>query len=462
MQSLTRQHARLPAAPPPRILQFGGGNFLRAYFDWMVDRMNERTGFNGGVTVVKPTAGGDYRELRAQDGLFHVALEGVRQGETVKEFRLVSCVGQVVHPYREYAAYLRTAEDEGIRYVVSNTTEAGIRFVEEEWSADRCATEYPGKLTQWLHRRWASGGPGCHLLPLELIEENGAELRRCVLKYAAYWQLPADFAEWIKVKNHFYDTLVDRIVSGYPPSAEEVLAGSGYRDELLVAGEHYHSLIVKAPKTGIPGLPLGEAGIQVTYTDELGPYRERKVRLLNGAHTAIVPTGYLAGLNTVGEVMADPNMQAYLEQVLYREIIPSLDQDVGELRAFATEVMDRFRNPSIRHKLLDISLNSTTKFRTRLLPSLLTYHRKFGEWPVGIVRALAALIVFYRGRRGAEEIPLRDAADRIEYFRQQWSASLGRRELTERILSRTDWWGEELSAYPRLLTAVSEQIGELR
>lgn len=457
MQALNRKTAGLTSAPPTRILQFGGGNFLRAYFDWMVELMNERTDFNGGVIVIKPTSRGDYRELRKQDGLFHVMLNGIQRGHQVTETRLVTCISKVIHPYDDYREFLDSSLG-AIAFVVSNTTEAGIRFLPEPLPEDRCSDEYPGKLTQWLFHRFSREKEGCHLIPLELIEDNGARLKSCVLQYARHWELGDEFIKWIHQKNHFYDTLVDRIVSGFPPGEEELWKKLGYRDKLLVAGEYYHSLIIKAPSTGIPGLPLGEAGVNVTYTDDLAPYRERKVRLLNGAHTAIVPTGYLAGLDTVGEVIADREMNRFLEGVLYDEIIPCLPQQEGELKEFAADVLDRFRNPSIQHRLLDISLNGTTKFQTRLLPSLLEYHRKFDQLPPGIVRALAAMIVFYRGERGEERIPLRDAADRIEFFQDQWAKDQPTTDLVSAVLGRKEWWGKDLNGVAGLTQAVTDAL----
>ena len=458
MEILTRETAGVPEPPQARILQFGGGNFLRGYFDWMVQLLNERTAFAGGVRIVKPTKGGRYDALVQQGGLFHVSLTGVKRGEVVGERRLVSCCGaKVLYPYEDYGAFLDSAAED-ISFIVSNTTEAGIRFAAEPRPEARCGREFPGKLTQWLYRRWQMGGAGCHVLPLELIEANGHRLRDCVLQYAAHWKLAAGFSEWVRTDNHFYNTLVDRIVSGYPAGAETVWQALGYRDRLLVAGEYYHSLVVEAPATGIPGLPLHEAGINVTYTDDLTPYRERKVRLLNGAHTAIVPVGYLAGLDTVGEVMKDEEVGKFLEDVLYEEVIPTLDQPGAVLREYAADVLDRFRNPSIEHRLLDISLNSTTKFRTRLLPSLLTYREKFGRLPEGMVRALAALLLFYRGRRGEETIPLRDEPSRLAFFREQWSKEQSTEQLTRAALGREDWWGQDLNEVPGLTSAVARQL----
>ena len=459
---LNRQ--QFPGPPLPlRVLQFGGGNFLRGFVDWLIDRLNEETDFDGGVAVVKPTERGDYDELRAQEGLFSVALDGIRRGELIADRRIVHCVQQVIQPYRERAAYLATARLPELRFVVSNTTEAGIRFREEPLPETGMPREFPGKLTLWLHERFRAGLPGCIHLPVELIEDNGDALRDCVLRYAAAWGLGEDFAEWVRTDNHFCNTLVDRIVSGYPADrAAQLAAEIGGEDPLLVAGEYYHSWVISGPPLVAEELPFGRTDLNVTFTDDLSAYREIKVRILNGAHTAIVPTGYLAGIDTVGEVMRDPEMSAFLEGVLYGEIIPSLDHDEGELKKFAADVLDRFRNPGIHHKLLDISLNSTTKFRTRLLPSLLAYREKTGELPDGIVRALAALFQFYRGFRRDEPIPLRDEADRIAFFQQEWSAySAGTQDLetlVRNLLARSDWWGQDLNGVPGLTAAVTAHL----
>ncbi len=459
---------------PLRVLQFGGGNFLRAFADWMIDVLNERTDFNGAVAVVKPTERGDYTELRAQEGLFTVVLDGIRQGRRVRERRVVTCVQRVIQPYTQRANFLATAEVPEMRFVISNTTEAGIRFREEPLPAQGMPTEFPAKLCLWLHHRFchfaAAGegggrGRGCIVLPLELIEDNGEALRRCVLQYADHWELLPEFRQWVVEENYFCSSLVDRIVSGYPADwAAEIAAETGHDDPLLVAGEFYHSWVISAPEFVADELPFAKTNLNVTFTEHLAAYREIKVRLLNGAHTSIVPTGYLAGLDTVGQVMDDPRLSAYLEHVLYQEIIPSLDYPEAALRRFAAEVLDRFRNPSIHHRLLDISLNSTTKFRTRLLPSLLDYQRKTGELPGGIVRALAALLRFYRGDRGGQPIPLRDAADRLAFFKQEWAQfGHGKQDLDAlvgHVLARADWWGRDLNQIPGLTARVGEALQE--
>ncbi|MEO0732248.1 MAG: tagaturonate reductase [Bacteroidota bacterium] len=445
---------------PIKVLQFGGGNFLRAFVDWMIDLLNEQTDFNAGVVVVKPTERGDYDALRRQDGNFHVVLDGISEGQLIKERRQITCIQQVIQPYRERDAYLATAELPGLRFITSNTTEAGIKFSEEPMPSEGMPKEFPAKLCLWLHHRWQhfSGAPerGCIVLPLELIEDNGDALKACLVQYARHWALSDDFVAWLQTHNHFCSTLVDRIVSGYPANrAAELEIELGVKDELLVAGEYYHSWVIKGPALVADELPFGKTDLNVTFTDDLDAYREIKVRILNGAHTSIVPTGYLAGLETVGEVMADEHMSAYLHDVLYREIIPSLPYPEAELKAFAAAVLDRFRNPSIRHKLLDISLNSTSKFRTRLLPSLLAYHEKFGELPHGIVGALGALIEFYSGERNGEPIPLRDAEDRLAFFRELWSSGKNGEEIVRAVLAREDWWGQDLTKVPDLVRATS-------
>lgn len=453
---------------PLRVLQFGGGNFLRAFVDWMIDVLNEQTDFNGGVIVVKPTQRGDYTELREQEGRFTVALDGIRKGELVQERRVVRCIQQVIQPYTERAAYLATAEQPEIRFIISNTTEAGIRFAEEPMPASGMPKEFPAKLCLWLHHRFqhfgADGrGRGCIVLPLELIEDNGDALKDCLLQYARHWDLGEAFQQWLVEENNFCNTLVDRIVSGYPADrAAAIAAEVGAEDPLLVAGEYYHSWVIAGPELVQQELPFAKTGLNVTFTNDLDAYREIKVRILNGAHTSIVPTGYLAGIETVGEVMADDAMFAFLEGVLYQEIIPSLDYPEDELKAFAADVMDRFRNPSIHHKLLDISLNSTSKFRTRLLPSLLAYQQKTGNLPPGIVRALAALIRFYRGDRKGESIPLRDAPERITFLQSEWSSVEANTQLlsnlTANVLGRADWWGQDLNDVPCLADALTTAL----
>jgi tagaturonate reductase len=419
---LNRQTAGCGPAPQPRILQFGGGNFLRAFLDWMVDLMNERVGFQGSALIVKPTAGGAYKALDRQDGLFHVCLRGVTDGETIDQCRLVQSVHSYVHPYLDFERYLRTAEMPELRLVVSNTTEAGIAYRQEDMLEDRPAPSFPGKLTQWLFHRYRhfEGSPagGCIVLPCELIEQNGKELRKIVFRHAERWALEDGFLHWLRQHVMFCNTLVDRIVPGYPQQeSQEVEERIGFRDELLTVAEPYHLWAIEGGGELLQHFPAPQAGLNVRIVDDLTPYRTLKVRLLNGAHTAMVPVGLLAGLHTVRDVMEDPLAGAFIKKLLYDEIIPILDNPASEARDYAGTVIDRFLNPFVRHQLADIALNSTAKFAARLQPSLEQYHAQKKCLPQRLVFSLAALITFYRGN-GA---PLRDEPAAIDHFKKAWA-----------------------------------------
>lgn len=456
MNELNRKEAGLAQNRPEQVLQFGGGNFLRAFVDWMIDHLNKHTDFSSDVIIVKPTARGDYRELREQDGLFHVVLQGIQRGQPIEEKILIDCVSRVIHPYREWTAYLDSAEQASIRYIVSNTTEAGIAFSEKDQFEDHPPEEFPGKLTQWLYRRFqyfeGDSAKGCVLLPCELIEQNGTVLRQCILKYADHWGLPPGFKQWIEAHNIFCNTLVDRIVSGYPEAEAGALQKElGYEDPLLVAGEYYHSWVIQGPEFLAKELGFDQTELNVKFVDDLKPYRTLKVRMLNGAHTAMVPVGYLSGMRSVREVMEEPNLSNYIQQLLQLEVMLTLDTSKQELEDFAQAVTDRFLNPGIHHQLISIALNSTSKYKTRLLPSLLAYYRREQTLPPRIVLALAALIVFYRGEWQGETIPLNDDQDRILFLGDLWIKFEAEPEtISTAVLGRTDWWGEDLNQIPNL------------
>ena len=428
MKKLNRKKANLEKVPPERVLQFGGGNFLRGFVDWMIDKLNKEGVFSGSVVVVKPTEGGEYKELNAQDGLFHVVLDGIRNGESATEITLVESVSRTIQPYRDWDGYLATARQPGMRYIVSNTTEAGIKFSEEDRFDDGPSGEFPAKLTRWLYERFqyfsGSDTRGCLILPCELIENNGTVLKDMVLRYIEQWNLEPEFKKWINEHNYFYDTLVDRIVSGYPADrADKINESTGYVDPLLVAGELYHSWVISGHPTLQSEWPFDQVDLNVKFVENLSDYRELKVRILNGAHTALVPVGYLAGYRTVDECLEDKQIEKYLNQLLHEEVKPTL---VGlpkdEVDSFIVQVLDRFRNPVLAHQLLDISLNSISKFKTRLLPSLQDYVTQRNAPPERILFALTCLMLFYRGEYQDEEIPLRDDQSNINFAQQTWLA----------------------------------------
>lgn len=413
---------------PERILQFGGGNFLRGFVDWMIDKLNKEGLFNGSVVVVKPTEKGEYKTLNDQDGLFHVVLDGIRDGESETEITLVESVSRTIQPYREWDDFLVTARHPGMRYIVSNTTEAGIAFSEKDSFDDEPPREFPAKLTRWLYERFqyfsGSDTRGCLVLPCELIENNGTVLREIVLQYIAHWNLGPEFEKWVLDHNYFYDTLVDRIVSGYPTDrADEINELTGYQDKLLVAGELYHSWVISGHPILQSEWPFDQTDLNVKFVGNLSDYRELKVRILNGAHTALVPVGYLAGYRTVDACLEDKLIAKYLTKLLHEEIKPTLSNlPTDEVDKFIAQVLDRFRNPVLAHQLLDISLNSISKFKTRLLPSLQDYVARLNAPPERILFALTCLMLFYRGEYQDEEIPLRDDKTNIDFARQTWLA----------------------------------------
>jgi len=453
MKVLNRSAADVPAAPPEKIIQFGGGNFLRAFADWIVDVMNEEQNFQAGVLVVKPTPGGSYRDLDDQGGLFHVCLRGRQGGALVDQCRLITCISRTIHPYERFAGYLASAEQPGIELIVSNTTEAGILYREADRYADRPALSFPGKLTQWLYHRYrhfeASPAAGCTILPTELIEENGATLRQYVLQYARQWQLDKGFSAWLKAHNDFCNTLVDRIVTGHPSDPAIFNHRLGFRDRLLIAAEPYLAWDIEGPERVRRRFPADEAGLPVRFVEDLNQARTLKVRLLNGAHTAMVPPGLLMGLQSVGESMSDPTLRKFVEELLYQEVIPTLPHPMSEAVTYARSVLERFQNPFIRHRLADIALNSSAKFATRLQPSQEEAFRQAGRLPPRLTIALAALIRMYRG----DHFEPRDSEAAIRHFRDAWQANTPE-AVAQQALT---WW----NLSPPLQTALTPAIGKL-
>ncbi|MEO9890944.1 tagaturonate reductase [Aurantibacter sp.] len=467
MQKLNRNTVEGLHPLPLKIMQFGGGNFLRAFVDWMVQVLNKETDFSAGVVIVKPTERGDYSELKSQDGLFTVVLDGIKNGELVAEKTIVDCVQKVVHSYNEWDAYLALAENPDLRFIVSNTTEAGIKFNSDDQYNTNPPQEFPAKLTRWLYHKFEffKGDPakGCIILPCELIENNGVELRRVVLQYADHWGVNNDFKTWINTSNYFCSTLVDRIVSGFPKErADEILAETNYADELLVAGEYYHSWVIAGDEMVQQELPFSQTDLNVEFVDDLGPYREMKVRILNGAHTSMVPVGYLAGIRFVKEAMDDDVVSNFVESLLKEESAKTLDFPLEVKQKFIAAVLDRFRNPLLKHQLISISLNSTSKFVARLLPTLKDYFAKEGVLPQRIVFGLSALIRFYKGEFDGEKIDLNDDKVVLDFFSSVYSKlEAGESSLpiaVENILSNSSIWGEDLTLINGLAEAVLNNI----
>ncbi|MEL7247139.1 MAG: tagaturonate reductase [Bacteroidota bacterium] len=456
-QVLSKRTVAASTAYPPRILQFGTGNFLRAFIGPMVQALQAQTDFAGSLVMVKATnsPSRSYETLTAQDGYYHLWTRGVYEGQELDELQLITCASHCVHPYAAFEQFLALASVPELEFVVSNTTEAGIQFEPEDWPAGAPAHHFPGKLTQLLYARFQyfQGDParGWVMLPCELIEANGQALRECVLQYATHWQLGKAFQEWINSANIFCDTLVDRIVPGFPQEeAAEAYERLGFVDQQLVVAEPYLLWAIEAPMEVRQRLPLDQIGMNVQFTERLAEYRTLKVRLLNGAHTAMVPVGLRTGFVAVGEFAEAATGRRFLEELLLGEIQPSLPHKQKEVQAYVASVLDRFHNPFIQHRLADIALNSIAKFRTRLWPSLRYHLERDGQAPPRLLQAFVALLLLYRG----DVIALRDEAAHLEYFASVWTTFAGQ-ERVDQLLGYTDGWGVNLRQYQRFC----EQVG---
>ncbi len=361
VKKLNRSNASLLQNHPVKVLQFGKGNFLRGFADWMVDILNEKAGFDGAVQIVQSNSIETDSRFEEQEGLYHVVINGISNGSATRDIRLVRSVEGVINPFRDYAEFLRAGENPNLSFIISNTTEAGIVFDATDKTPEVLAKTFPGKLTALLLHRYrhfnGSTQKAVAVLPCELIERNGETLRDTIDQYIKHWKLDEGFRTWIHEHTLFCNTLVDRIVPGFPKEhAADIWRETGYEDHLLVSAEPYHLWVVQPLGSQAMAeklrrdIPFERAGLNVRFTDDLTPYRTSKVRILNGAHTCMVPVAWLQGLRTVKEAIDDPTTGKFIAEAIDQEIIPTLDRAEDELRQFATDVMDRFRNPYIRHE----------------------------------------------------------------------------------------------------------------
>lgn len=439
---------------PERVLQFGEGNFLRAFVDYFIDVANERSGFHGKVVAVQPISGSSIKEkFEAQDCLYTLYLRGIEDGQKVEKRRVISCISRCLSAADEFDAVLACAHNTDLKYIVSNTTEAGIVYREGDRMDAPGTASFPGKLTLLLLERYhCMPESGFVLLPCELIEENGKNLLACVRKYITLWGLSADFAAWVEEKNVFCSTLVDRIVPGYPKDAATLNAANGYEDGLLVSAEPFGFWAVEGPGWLNDELPFSKSGLPVLVTEDCTGYKQRKVRILNGAHTSTVCAGLLCGLETVGEMMADPLLRTYLETEIAQEIIPTLDLPRSELDAFAASVIERFQNPFIRHELMSITLNSTSKWRARVLPSVTEYLSRKGALPKLLTFSFAAYAEFFR----CGKFDCKDDKEVLDFFAAHRGDSA--EALMAALCAQEPFWGRDLSVIPGFLAAVTEGL----
>ncbi|MBS6268699.1 MAG: tagaturonate reductase [Tannerella sp.] len=448
---------------PERIIQFGEGNFLRAFVDWIIYNMNQKAEFNSSVVIVQPLENGMVNMLNEQDGLYHVNLQGLQNGKEVDNIQLIDVVSRGLNPYTQYDEFLKLAENPDMRFIISNTTEAGIAFDPSCKLEDAPAKSYPGKLTQLLFHRFkffnGAMDKGLIILPCELIFDNGKVLKKCIDQYIELWNLGEDFKHWFDTACGVYCTLVDRIVPGYPrDTIGQILDRIGLDDKLVVKGEIFHLWVIEAPETVEKEFPADKAGLNVLFVPSEKPYHDRKVTLLNGPHTVLSPVGYLAGLNTVKECCEDPVIGQFVKKVMYDELLETLDLPKEELIQFADAVMERFRNPFVKHFVTSIMLNSFPKFKTRDLPGLKIFLERKGELPSGLVLGLAGIITYYKGgKRGNDEIVLKDDQEIIDLLKNLW-ADGSPIDVAKGVLGAEFIWGEDLNLIPRLTERLSEYL----
>ena len=461
---------------PEKVLQFGEGNFLRAFVDWMIDKANRDGIYRGSIVLCQPIAQGLKDMINAQDGVYTLAMRGAESGQPVENIEVITSVSRCINPYENYEDLMEIARSADLEVVVSNTTEAGIAYHEGDRLTDRPPVSFPAKVTAFLYERYKAfnGDPqkGLLFLPVELIDNNGAELKRIVLKYAEEWELGQEFTEWVNTANEFTSTLVDRIVTGYPRDEisyfEEKL---GYKDNIIDTSELFNLWVIEGDKKWADKLPVHKTDANVIWTDDVKPYKKRKVRILNGAHTSTVLAAYLAGFDIVGDFMKDDTVRTFMNDVIYKEVIPTLDLPKEELESFAAAVNDRFANPYIKHNLLDIALNSCSKFNARCLPSLLGYVEEKGELPKCLTFSLTAFIKFYQGewkdgvytgtRKDGTQYPLRDDEAVIRFFADAWAEN-DAEKTAESVLSNKDFWsGKDLTEVPGLKDAVAGYLKEM-
>ncbi len=461
VEPLNRRSAKSSHSRPTKIIQFGEGNFLRAFVDWIVFELNRQTDFDAGVTVVQPLPFGLGGVLGKQNGLYHLILNGLGENGFTTERNLIDVINDVINPYESFDLFLKEAENPELKFIVSNTTEAGIAFDETDSLENQPASSFPGKLLQFLHRRYQTlpDSSPIIILPCELIEENGKKLKETLIRLIAHWELGDYFLEWLEDKTEFCNTLVDRIVPGYPKEKEEeIWENIGFRDELLVEGELFHLWVIEGPQWIQNYLPINDTNLNVVFTDNLDRYRTRKVRILNGLHTTMVPLGFLAGKQTVRETIEDEQLSHVLMDALHNEIIPSLNEDTHEVSEYAEIILNRFKNPAIRHELLTISLNSFSKFKTRVLPSILGLFEVKGMLATNLLTSLACLIRFYRGELNGEPIHLKDEEYVIQKLETLWNSFESYDQLTHEVLSDVKLWGRDLTEIPYLARTVSKKL----
>ncbi len=460
IRQLNKQTVNKPALPV-KILQFGEGNFLRAFVDWMIHKANEAGVMNHGIVAVQPIAQGLAEMLKKQDCMYHVYLEGIKEKQPVKEVTLVKSIVDALNTYEEYESYKNIFLSPELEMIISNTTEAGIRY-EEGDDLNACPPKsYPAKLTSLLYQRFqkfnGAADKGLLIICCELIEDNGCTLREYVLKHAEYNQLGADFIQWIKQNCPFYDTLVDRIVPGFPrETIDEIKAEIGYDDNLVVKGEFFHVWAIGGDPIIKEKLPLDKAGLNVLFMDDIKPFRAKKVRVLNGSHTAMVPVALQMGCETVKDAFNIPLVEKFINQMVANEVLPAINEDPVELEKFSGKILERFYNPFIKHYLKDISLNSLSKWETRDFPTVQDNTLKLNKQAKLATFSFAALLVLYSGKSEVQFTP-NDTPEFVEFIQKSFDPN-NVEGWVNGIVSNKQIWTADLLSAPGFVDSVTQNV----
>ena len=465
---------------PEKVLQFGEGNFLRAFVNYWFDLANEKADWNGKCVLVQPIAPGLAKMINEQEGLYTLYLRGSQNGQKVDDKRVISSVSRCLNPYEEdgFQQMLEVAASDDLEIIVSNTTEAGIVYDPACQLNDRPCSSFPGKLTQVLYHRYQAGKKGILMLACELIDNNGKELLRCVNQYIDQWGLEDGFRKYVNEECTFCGSLVDRIVPGRirdPKEVAELEQKHGYADPLLDVGEVFGLWVIEGDTALNDVLPFRKAGLEdkVFVTPDMTPYKKRKCRILNGAHTGFVLGAYLAGHDIVRECMNDPVVLGYMNKMLLEEVVPILPLDQEDCKNFAAAVQDRFNNPFVNHELMSISLNSTSKWRARNMPSFLEYIEKTGKLPTCLTMSFAAYVAFFSN----EIQELTDAGlvcrrpkgncytcqdDRwvLEFYYNHRNDSV--EALVHAVMTNQQMWGRDLTEIPGFEAATVQNLTLIR
>ena len=459
MQQLNRKNRGISSTLPIKVIQFGEGNFLRAFVEYAFQSLNKEVDFNAGIAVVQPIEKGMVSLLNEQDGLYTLFTKGIKDGKEIEQKELITNVVKAIDPYVNFAAYLDLAKEQELEFIISNTTEAGIAYVASDTLEMEPPSSFPAKLTKLLLERFShfkgAHDKGLTIIPCELINYNSDTLKQIILDYIALWKLSDDFKNWVLTSCTFHNTLVDRIVPGYPKDEIEAYNQQlEYADNLIVSAETFFLWVIEGDEKLKKKLPFSKTDLDVKIVEDMQPFRTRKVRILNGAHTAMVPFSMLYGNETVKETVDEAFTGPFIRSLVFDEIIPTLDMEKAALEEFADAVFDRFRNPFIKHQLSSIALNSISKFKVRVLPSLLEYVKRENTLPLKTVFAFACLLRFYKGDWKGESLPLNDDAEVMAEFAEIWKSDQ-LKKVAEKALQNAEYWGEDLTQVNGLTTAMT-------